>query len=100
MIRLWAGPALLLLALAAPASSVVAQDAVQGAIIGGSTGAIIGGLATGRPYGVIDGAITGGTAGAIMGSETERRHGYVWAKDRCLRRVPNGYVPVSRRYCY
>jgi hypothetical protein len=49
---------------------------------------------------VITGAIVGGTAGVILGSEAERRSGYHWRDGDCFRRVPEGYVRVSRRYCY
>lgn len=100
MIRVIGASVLLALAAAMPTEHAAAQDALGGAIIGAGTGAFIGGMATGRPSGTIAGAIVGGTAGAILGSETERRRGYYWRNGDCFRRVRDGYLQVSRRYCY
>ncbi len=100
MIRVIGASALLILAAGLPMEQAAAQDAVGGAIIGAGTGAFIGGMASGRPSGAIAGAIVGGTAGAILGSEAERRPGHYWRNGDCFRRVRNGYVQVSRRYCY
>ena len=97
----WIGTfALLALVGAVPVEPAAAQESVGGAIIGMGAGAFIGGMVTGRPLGVITGAIVGGTAGVILGSEAERRSGYHWRDGDCFRRVPEGYVRVSRRYCY
>jgi osmotically inducible lipoprotein OsmB len=41
-----------------------------GALIGAGTGAVIGGLATGRAGGALAGAAIGGAGGAIIGSAT------------------------------
>jgi hypothetical protein len=41
-----------------------------GALIGAGTGALIGGLATGRAGGALAGAAIGGAGGAIIGSAT------------------------------
>jgi len=44
------------------------QNAANGALLGGVTGAIIGGAATDRPGGALAGAAIGATTGAIIGS--------------------------------
>jgi hypothetical protein len=78
------------------------NNALGGAIIGGTAGAIIGGAATGRAGGAIAGGIIGAAAGAALGSQLEpRRGGYYWYNDYCWRQYRDGsYHRVSRRYCY
>jgi len=85
------------------AGSAAAQsnNAVGGAIIGGTAGAIIGGAATGKAGGAIAGGIIGAAAGAMLGSQLEARHGgYYWYDGRCWRRHGDGsYHLVKRHYC-
>jgi hypothetical protein len=80
--------------------------ALGGAAIGGGTGALIGGLATGRPGGALVGAALGAGAGAVVGAATTPR-GYSYAYNgpaplpghpypRCLQ---EGYDYNGRVYC-
>ena len=48
-------------------------NAGRGAVIGGTTGALIGGLATGRPAGALAGAAIGAGSGAILGAAATPR---------------------------
>ncbi len=48
-------------------------NAGRGAIIGGTTGALIGGLATGRPLGALAGAAIGAGSGAVLGAAATPR---------------------------
>ncbi len=100
MVRTIAAAALVSLAAIMPAHEAAAQDPLTGAILGGAAGAIIGGAATGRAGGALVGGIIGGTAGAMIGAEGQRRRSYYWWHGDCYRRVPGGYQPVPRRFCY
>jgi hypothetical protein len=72
----------------------------RGAVIGGVTGAAIGGLAGGG-RGAAFGAMAGIGLGAVMGrAEDRRRGGHYWINGRCWLRLRNGeFHPVSNRYC-
>lgn len=66
---------LLFLSLAAAAALSVAgcntpqgQNAAGGAVVGGATGALLGGALTNRPSGAIVGGIAGAATGAMIGS--------------------------------
>lgn len=85
MFRKFAAAVLLTAAVAMPAQdTVLAQDALGGALLGGAAGAIIGGAATGRGSGAAVGAVIGAAAGAIIASEGQRRHGdYYWWSSGC-----------------
>lgn len=48
-------------------------NAGRGAILGGATGALIGGLATGRPAGALAGAAIGAGSGAVLGAAATPR---------------------------
>jgi osmotically inducible lipoprotein OsmB len=50
--------------------------AVAGGLIGAGTGAVVGGLATGRPGGAVAGGIIGAAGGAIIGAATTPRRPY------------------------
>ncbi len=50
--------------------------AVAGGLIGAGTGAVVGGLATGRPGGAVAGGIIGAAGGAIIGAATTPRRYY------------------------
>jgi osmotically inducible lipoprotein OsmB len=50
--------------------------AVAGGLIGAGTGAVIGGLATGRAGGAVAGGIIGAAGGAILGAATTPRPYY------------------------
>jgi Glycine zipper 2TM domain len=54
-----------------------------GALIGGGTGAVIGGLATRSTGGAVAGGVIGAVAGAIIADETRPR-------GRCYARTPSG----------
>lgn len=67
------------------------ERAAGGALIGGATGAAIGGLATGRGSGALVGGALGAATGAVIGASTtpqERR--------RCTRYA---YDEYGDRYC-
>ncbi|RXT48234.1 hypothetical protein B6S44_24535 [Bosea sp. Tri-44] len=72
-----------------------------GALVGAATGAVIGGLATGRAGGALAGAAIGGAGGAIIGSATSpyRRGGYYY--DDGYGGCPYGYYRdyYGRLYC-
>jgi hypothetical protein len=72
----------------------------RGAVVGGLTGAAIGGLAAGG-RGAAFGAMAGMGVGAVMGrAEDRRRGGHYWINGRCWTRLRNGeFHPVSYRYC-
>jgi hypothetical protein len=72
----------------------------RGAVVGGMTGAAIGGLAGGG-RGAAIGAMAGMGVGAVMGrAEDRRRGGHYWINGRCWLRLRNGeFHPVSNRYC-
>ena len=81
MLRMLGAGAMLALATVMPVQQeAAAQDALGGAIIGGTVGAIIGGGVTGRGSGAVAGALIGATTGAIIASEGARRRGghYHW----------------------
>ena len=61
---------LIIAAVAATLGACTAQEerTAGGALIGAGTGAVIGGLATGRAGGALAGAAIGGAGGAIIGS--------------------------------
>jgi osmotically inducible lipoprotein OsmB len=50
--------------------------AVAGGLVGAGTGAVIGGLATGRPGGALAGGLIGAAGGAIVGAATTPRGYY------------------------
>jgi osmotically inducible lipoprotein OsmB len=54
--------------------------AVAGGIIGAGTGAVVGGLATGRPGGAVAGGVIGAAGGAIIGAATTPRRRYARAR--------------------
>lgn len=72
------------------------------AVLGAATGAVIGGLATGRAGGALAGAAIGGVGGAIVGSATSpyRRGGYYY-DDGYYGGCPYGYYRdyYGRLYC-
>lgn len=64
-------------ALLAGCNSYDSRDrAVAGGLIGAGTGAVIGGLATGRAGGAVAGGIIGAAGGAIIGAATTPRPYY------------------------
>ena len=88
-----------ILALSSPAS---AQDnALGGALIGGTAGATVGGAASGRAGGAAAGAVIGAAAGAMIASQMEWRRGRYYRYDnRCWYRYPSGaFRAVSSRRC-
>jgi hypothetical protein len=93
----------LLLGLVVAVSTLDAQARSRtgrGAVVGGMTGAAIGGLAGGG-RGAAIGAMAGMGVGAVMGrAEDRRRGGHYWINGRCWLRHRNGeFQPVSSRYC-
>ncbi len=72
----------------------------RSAMIGGLTGAAIGGATRGG-RGAAVGAAIGLGAGALIGGQMERRRGnYYWYNGRCWIRFRNGeFHPVAHRYC-
>jgi hypothetical protein len=72
----------------------------RGAVVGGMTGAAVGGLAGGG-RGAAIGTLVGMGVGSVMGrAEDRRRSGHYWIDGRCWIRVRNGeFHPVSSRYC-
>jgi hypothetical protein len=68
------------------------QRAVNGAALGGATGALVGAATTGRPGGAIAGALLGAAAGGIIGANTTApppprpRHCAEWEEDYYGRR--------------
>lgn len=63
---------MIIAAMAASLGACTAHEerTAGGALIGAGTGAVIGGLATGRAGGALAGAAIGGAGGAIIGSAT------------------------------
>lgn len=101
MLRLCLTLSLLGLALVFSLAEAHAQNRTgQGALIGGATGAAIGGIAGGGRGALIGGAIGAGT-GAVIGSQAQRRRGHhYWYNGRCWLRLRNGqFRVVSNRYC-
>ena len=47
------------------------ERAVNGAVVGGATGALIGAAATGRPGGALVGGLLGAAAGTAIGANSE-----------------------------
>jgi hypothetical protein len=72
----------------------------RGAVIGGMSGAAIGGLAGGG-RGAAIGALAGMGVGSVMGrAEDRRRGGHYWIDGRCWLRLRSGeFHPVPNRYC-
>ncbi|HEV2554052.1 MULTISPECIES: glycine zipper domain-containing protein [unclassified Bosea (in: a-proteobacteria)] len=66
---------LIIAAMAATLGACTAREerTAGGALIGAGTGAVIGGLATGRAGGALAGAAIGGAGGAIIGNATSPR---------------------------
>jgi hypothetical protein len=91
---------LLAFAAFAPAENAAAQNALGGAILGGTAGAIVGG-AVGGGRGAAVGAIVGATTGAAIASQGQPRPGGYYYYDRgCYVQRPDGaWIPVSPRYC-
>ncbi len=84
-----------------PLTEAAAQSrAGRGALLGGLTGAAIGGATRGG-RGAVLGTAIGVGAGALIGGQMERRRGnYYWYNGRCWVRFRNGeFHPVSSRYC-
>jgi hypothetical protein len=56
--------------------------ALAGGVIGAGAGAVVGGLATGRPGGAVAGGIIGAAGGAIIGAATtpRRYHRARWCR--------------------
>ncbi|MGL5116285.1 MAG: bacteriocin [Beijerinckiaceae bacterium] len=67
--------------------------AMAGGLIGAGTGAVIGGVATGRAGGAVAGGIIGGAGGAIIGAATTpRRYSRVrWCRGYDRYGYPVGY---------
>jgi uncharacterized protein YcfJ len=72
----------------------------RGAVVGGLSGAAIGGLAGGG-RGAAIGTLAGMGVGAVMGQQMDRRHGnHYWINNGCWVRNRHGeFHPVSSRYC-
>jgi YMGG-like Gly-zipper len=89
----WSVLLLLLLALAMPATDVMAQSSAGRGAVGG---AIIGGAVGGRR-----GAAIGAATGAVVGANRDRRraHYYYWRHGRCWVRTHGRSHPVAARYC-
>ena len=67
------------------------ERATSGALIGGATGAAIGGLATGRGSGALVGGALGAATGAVIGANTAPQD-----RRRCTRFA---YDQYGERYC-
>lgn len=59
---------------------------LNGAVIGGATGAVIGGVATNTPGGAVVGGVVGATTGAVIADATRPHYSCHWS-DRLGRRV-------------
>jgi hypothetical protein len=72
----------------------------RGALMGGLTGAAIGGATRGG-RGALVGSAIGLGVGSLIGGQMERRRGnYYWYNGRCWMRFRNGeFHPVANRYC-
>jgi hypothetical protein len=72
----------------------------RGAVVGGLTGAAVGGLAGGG-RGAAIGTLAGIGVGSVMGRSMDRRRGnYYWFDGRCWVHLRNGeFHPVASRYC-
>jgi hypothetical protein len=89
------------LALVGPSPAATDDDdPVGGAIIGATMGAAISGLQGGGVFDIVNGAVVGGNAGYIMGSAAPSRPGYSWHDGDCFRHERSRLVRVTRRYCY
>ncbi|MDR3375665.1 MAG: YMGG-like glycine zipper-containing protein [Ancalomicrobiaceae bacterium] len=62
------------------------QRTVNGALIGGTTGAVIGGVTTHTPGGAIVGGVIGATTGAVIADATRPHYDCHWS-ERLGRRV-------------
>ena len=88
---------LLAFAAFAPAENAAAQNALGGAILGGTAGAIVGG-AVGGGRGAAVGAIVGATTGAAIASQGQPRPGGYYYYDRgCYVQRPTVRGSWSRR---
>ena len=79
-----------------------AQSRAGGAMLGGVTGALIGGATSSRSgRGALIGGAVGLGVGSLIGGQMERRRGnYYWYNGRCWMRFRNGeFHPVANRYC-
>lgn len=64
------------------------QRMLDGALIGGAGGAVIGGVASGTTGGAVVGGVAGAAAGAVIADATRPRHGrYCYWSSRLDRRV-------------
>lgn len=61
------------LAMSAVALGACGQTVARDRPLGGATGAVVGGLATGRPGGALAGAAIGAAGGAVVGAATTPR---------------------------
>ena len=59
------------------------QNTASGALVGAGTGAVIGGLATGRAGGALAGAGIGALAGGLLGAASTPGPGYYGPPPRC-----------------
>ncbi|QTL04601.1 hypothetical protein J5J86_04495 [Aquabacter sp. L1I39] len=86
-----------------PVSTHAQDDVAAGAVMGGITGAIIGGAISGDARGAAAGAVIGGATGAIMGgalNPEQQRAFYFWNRGRCYYSDPSGQVmTVPKGYC-
>lgn len=85
----------------APLTDASAQSRRAGStLVGGLTGAAIGG-AVGGGRGAAIGSVVGLGVGSMIGGQMERRNAnHYWYNNRCWRRFSNGeFHPVSSRYC-
>lgn len=100
--RKW-GMAVALLVISLPTPGQAQDDVAAGAVMGGITGAIIGGAVTGNAQGAAAGAVIGGATGAIMGgalNQGQQRAFYFWNRGRCYYSDPSGQVmTVPKGYC-
>ena len=88
------------LAVCTPLQEAAAQESTLGsALFGGAAGAIVGG-AIGGGRGAAIGAIVGAGTGAAIGAQGEPRGGgYRYYQGGCYVETPDGWQPVSPRYC-
>lgn len=94
---------LVVLASVFPGAAHAQDDVAAGAVMGGITGAIIGGAVSGNARGAAAGAVIGGATGAIMGGALnlqQQRTFYFWNNGRCYYSDPSGQVmTVPKSYC-
>ncbi|MDE1568414.1 glycine zipper domain-containing protein [Aquabacter sp. P-9] len=95
--------AVLLLASCLPGAGVAQDDVAAGAVMGGITGAIIGGAVSGNARGAAAGAVIGGATGAILGgalNQQQQSTYYFWNNGRCYYSDNSGQVmTVPKAYC-